>query len=142
MITGSIKTHKEPEKFNHNYTGWGNNFYEEMYDGYLSNHDWKEKENRLFACVNAATIRGLVVGARVKRASGTPGFGTIIHIHRTYTMALNTKDGTLEPLKVTWDKTNPHNGGTFDYNPDALVLAKELPAIFKQDKGINYHEQA
>ena len=131
MITGSIKTHKEPQKYrNHSSTsssdsGW-NWMYEQKYEDY-SMTGWKLKDEALLKELNAGTLKGLVMGARVQRTSGTPGLGTITHIHRTFTMAFNESTKEIEPFKVVWDKTTPMGGGSFDYCADDIKVADELP---------------
>lgn len=142
MITGSIKTHKEPEKYRapaHNKSAWDWMYGNDYYDDYSSTA-WKAKEEALLKEINAGTLRGLITGARVQRTSGTPGVGTIIHIHRTFTMAYNESTKEIEPFKVVWDKTTPMGGGSFDYCADDIKTAEELPpgkklpALFEQKK--------
>lgn len=136
MISGSIKIHEEPEKakkttaysqaWDYMYENWDKDAYA------LSSRNWQELDNELQKHINAGTIKGLIIGARVKRISGTPGIGTITRIHRTHTMAWNHTNHELEPFTVTWDKTNPHNGGTFDYSAEDIEVAKELPSVLKK----------
>lgn len=150
MISGSIKTHKEPEKYRaptrNNSWEW---MYENDYDNYgaaFSPAAWKAKDEALLRELNAGTLKGLVVGARVQRVSGTPGLGTITHIHRTFTMAFNSSTKEIEPFKVVWDKTTPHGGGSFDYCADDIKTAEELPpgkrlpALFEQKKDFYTNE--
>lgn len=138
MITGKILTYPEPEKvktFKGNSRSWSWMY---DYDGYdwqepYNSEAWKAKDNALMLCVNAGTLKGLVVGARVKRASGSPGLGTIVHIHRTHTMAYNDSKQELEPFKVTWDKMSPQGGGTWDYTLDDIeVVDTNLPVLFQK----------
>lgn len=147
MITGSIKTHKEPEKYRapaHNKSAWGW-MYEQEYEDY-SMTGWKLKDEALLKELNAGTLKGLIMGARVQRTSGTPGVGTITHIHRTFTMAFNKSTKEIEPFKVVWDKTTPMGGGSFDYCADDIKTAEELPpgkrlpALFEQKKDFYTNE--
>lgn len=133
MITGSIKLYEEPEKV----TKYRNDNWGWMYEDWSENTSteyWKNLDTRLCACLNEGTLQGLKLGARVKRASGNPGEGTITHIHRTHTMAWNETNRQLEPFKVTWDKSiGSASGGTFDYCADDLVVLepkKDVPALF------------
>ena len=139
MITGSIKTHDEPEKTPKSTFkqpgGWGW-MYESEWDQNDYAQQWRANDDALLKELNKGTLAGLVIGARVKRAGGNPGTGTVTHIHRTHTMAYNATNGEIEPFKVTWDKTGNYTGGSFDYCADDLVvLDKEnLPTIIKEIK--------
>jgi len=149
MITGSIKTHPEPEKYkappNKN-EHW--HWMYEYDDNFLpySTEGWKIKNECLLKELNAGTLKGLILGARVSRSSGTPGVGTITHIHHTFTMAFNESTKEIEPFKVVWDKTTPHNGGTFDYCADDIKVTEELPpgkklpALFEQKRDPHTNE--
>ena len=151
MITGSIKTHKEPEKYQtppSKADNW-DWMYENQYKNYQSDYStaaWKRKDDLLLKEINTGTLKGLIIGARVQRSSGTPGVGTLTHIHRTYTMAYNESTQEIEPFKVVWDKTTPMGGGSFDYCSDDLKTAEEtppgkkLPALFEQKRDIITNE--
>lgn len=128
MISGKITTHPEPTKFKgYNYSYNEEDTYPcEEYTTYGIDH-WKIKDEALTTYLNDATMKGFIQGARVVRSSGTPGAGTITHIHRTHTMAWNHVNKELEPFKVTWDKTSIHTGGTFDYCVEDLKLLEPAP---------------
>lgn len=116
---------------------------EDYDDNYLPGHNtginWKVLDDALFTVINRGTLKGLTVGARVRRAghNAVQGAGTITQIHRTHSMAYNYSQKSLEPFKVVWDKTNGSPGGSFDYSPEQLELLPEsahLPLVIDQPK--------
>jgi hypothetical protein len=143
MITGKIRLYEEPVKYKSYQGNWSNmHGFGGMYDdeGYWSGNSKltaEEQETAILLAINSATILGYIQGARVKRRAGFGTLGTIIHIHRSYTMAYNHSSGQIEPFKVAWD-AGPHSaGGTYDYCIDDLILleeAKNLPVLLIPEK--------
>lgn len=130
MISGSIKTHKEPEKA---VSSWVADEYDwHTYGGYRQHKsppkfsDWPKILEDAVVC---ARQLGFTIGARVKRLNGIGTLGTIIHIHESLSLAWNYSTGELEPLKVQWDIGSGTPGGAFDYGIQDLELIESAPVI-------------
>jgi len=150
MISGRIVVHKESQRYKapetssgywNRYSGLGDD------DGDLS---WMERnyqsgykapytEAMLLTILNQATCDGYVVGARVSRASGNPGIGTITHIHRDFKLAYDEDNREFTPFKVTWDFSPVFVGGSFDYSMDDLKLVStpSLPLLENKNETIS-----
>jgi hypothetical protein len=148
MITGKIQLYEEPVRYTpptttyhnyRNYGGFGGMYQDDSNDTWNTNSKLSadEQEKAVLLAASAGTMLGFTQGARVKRAAGFGKHGTIIHIHRSYTMAYNHSSGLIEPFKVQWDAEQYSSGGTYDYSMDDLVLveeAKQLPVLLQGNK--------
>jgi hypothetical protein len=145
MISGRIIVHDEPLKstYNASNTGWNRTYGyglggdEEdvnywMREAYKPTYSKDFGAQALLTILNRATCDGFVEGARVGRASGNPGIGTIVKIHRDLNMAYDEDTREFTAFKVTWDVSPIFVGGTFDYTIEDLVLiSTPLPPLLE-----------
>lgn len=141
MIAGRIVVHKEPQRYKapeysggwNKYSGLGEDLdgYSWIDRNYQSSYKPTFTEQMLLSLLNKATCEGFVVGARVSRASGNPGIGTITQIHRDFKLAYDDDNREFTPFKVTWDFSPVFVGGTFDYSMEDLKLVStpSLPLL-------------
>lgn len=136
MITGKIRLYDEPIRSYQSTTNYRRSQgYDEMYGGMYQVQTplFKDQGPILEEAIKTGASMGFILGARVKRRTGTGSTGTIVYVHQSFTQAWNYSTGELEPFKVTWDGVHGGQNGTFDYSIADLELVADsnTPAIFK-----------
>ena len=117
MISGSIRTYEEPVKYVAPAYSFG---YMGGDDSYCQAPPYHKQHGVLESALAIGKQLGFIVGAKVKRRSGSQTVGEITNVHTIFSQAWNYTVGELEPYKVKWD-----NGNVFDYGMADLILEQK-----------------
>jgi len=125
MISGSITIHDEPNS-SYQYSEYENST--TYYHSYYKKSDLTEEKKKTFKEqldleIKNGKEKGLILGAKVKRAAGHSNSpGTITAILTDISKAI-TDDGSIEPFEITWtNKWNNTYQSVFKYSSDELAV--------------------